>query len=319
MLDLIIANMLENISLFKKYWMPLFIIISIFYVAYYISSQFGRIDNVISLSLAPLAGSAIFQFIFWAVSSYLWSMALVIVSSRKISLIDSFFQLCLVNLGKYIPGKIWGVFARGSYLKQYHNIDIGKIIQATYIEQIYLLGSGAILASLIFATMNPGPLLWVAAPIISLVIIIATVYQKPLVAFIRVVTRVGKLDTNYEVNNFKMPVMQQLFMLAMYILVWLLLSMVLYGLYLALFEVDISYHMAAIMVLSCVAGMIAGFIAIFSPGGIGVREAVSGAILANYMPTSDAILLVLLFRIWLASLEITVGGALYLRSRKQLG
>jgi hypothetical protein len=312
------ATMQGFTGVFKKYWMPLFVFVSLLYVAYYISSQLDRFGNDISLSLMPLAGSALFQFLFWIVSSYLWSMALITVSSKKVSLVDSFFQLCLVNLGKYIPGKIWGMFARGSYLKQRHDIDVGRIIQATYIEQMYLLGSGVILASLIVAAISSRPILWAVAPVISLVIIIASVYQKPLTSMIRFAHRLGRSDATYELQNFDLPAIRQLAMLVMYVVVWLLLSMVMYGLYLALFQAEISWHMAAVMTLSCIAGMSAGFVAIFSPGGVGVREAVSGGILAAYMPMSDAILLVLLFRIWLAVLEVIVGGTLYLRNRKQV-
>lgn len=305
-------------SFLQKYWMTLFIVASVAYVGYYINSQISSIDDNLSLSPLPLIGSAFFQLLFWTVSSQLWSMALHTVTSTRVTLIDSFFQLCLVNLGKYLPGKIWGMLARGSYLKQRHAIDVSKIIQATYIEQVYLMGSGVVVASLVLAIINANRWMWFAALLILAMMTAAIFYQKYLEKLIRLAYRLRGAAEDYRSNEFSLPGRKQLYMLVMYMLDWVLLSMVFYGLYIALFQAELSLTMAAVMTLACVTGMIAGFIAIFAPGGVGVREAVSGSILAAYMPIGDAVLVVLLFRIWLATLDVLVGGSLYLGKRKKL-
>lgn len=298
--------------------MALFIVASVVYVGYYINSQLGSIDDNLSFSPLPLVGSAFFQLLFWTVSSQLWAMALHTVTSTRVTLIDSFFQLCLVNLGKYLPGKIWGMMARGSYLNQRHAIDVSKIIQATYIEQVFLMGSGIVVASLVLAVITANQWMWLVALLILALMTVAIVYQKFLDKLIRLAYRLRGASGDYHSNEFRLSGRKQLYMLVMYMLVWVLLSMVLYGLYIALFQAELSLTMAAVMTLACVAGMSAGFIAIFSPGGVGVREAVSGSILAAYMPIGDAVLVVLLFRIWLATLEVLVGGSLYLGKRKEL-
>lgn len=305
-------------SFLQKYWMTLFIVASVAYVGYYINSQLSSIDDNLSFSPLPLVGSAFFQLLFWTVSSQLWGLALRTVTSTKVTLIDSFFQLCLVNLGKYLPGKIWGMLARGSYLNQRHAIDVSKIIQATYIEQVYLVGSGVVVASLVLAVITANRWMWLVALLILAMMTAAIVYQKYLEKLLRLADRLRGAAEDYRSNEFSLSGRKQLYMLVMYMLVWVLLSMVLYGLYMALFQAELSLTMAAVMTLACVAGMLAGFIAIFAPGGVGVREAVSGSILAAYMPIGDAVLVVLLFRIWLATLDVLVGGSLYLGKRKKL-
>lgn len=306
-------------ELLKKYWMPLFMVGSLFYVVYYVRTQLDGIGAGISFELTPLVGSVIFQAMFWVVSSFLWRTALFTVSDKLLTLTDSFFQLCLVNLGKYIPGKIWGMVARASYLKQNHNIDVGRIIQATYIEQIYLLGSGVVLASLVAAVISADPRFWFLALLITVSVFAAMIFQKPISFLVDLLRRLHKSESVDKISDFRLPLNRMAMMLALYIVVWLLLSMVMYSLYLSLFPAEISMHMASVMVLACVAGISAGFVAVFSPGGVGVREAVSGAVLVPYMPVADAILLVLLFRIWLATLEILVGGTLYLKNRDRAG
>lgn len=295
--------------------MPAFVGISILYVSYYLYGQLDEAGGTLRPSLFPLLASAVFQVVFWVLSSHLWSIALYVVSSKRVPLTDSFFQLCLVNLGKYIPGKVWGIVARATYARQHHGIDISRNIQATYIEQIYLLGAGAIVASIVAAAIWSNPVLWVVAPLVSIAVIVATIYQKPMASLIRLLNRLQKSAADVEIGEFRLSASLMFSLLLRYMIVWVLLGMVMYGLYVALFPGPLSLQMAAVVTLSCIAGMSAGFIAVFAPGGVGVREAVSGAILAAYMPLPDAVLVVLLFRIWLATLEVLAGGALYLRHR----
>ena len=306
------------ISFLRKYWMATFILASMLYVGYYINSQITTIDDDIRFSPLPLIGCVVFQLLFWLVSSHLWSTALLTVSKVQVGLLDSFFQLCLVNLGKYLPGKIWGMIARGSYLNQRHAIDLPRIVQATYIEQIYLIGSGIILASLVLAVITANQLMWLLAVLILAIISAAMIYQKPLDMLLKLSHRLRGAQDGFASDKFTLSILKQLYLLTMYMMVWVLLSMVLFGLYIAVFQVPPTLPMAAVMVLACVVGVSAGFVAIFSPGGVGVREAVMGSILAAYIPVSDAVLLVLLFRIWLATLEVIVGGPLYLSKRKEI-
>lgn len=301
----------------SRYWMPIFIGISLLYVSYYLYGQLDRVDRTVSFSVLPLLGSALIQVVYWVLMTYLWTVVLQLASGTKVRLSDGFFQLCLIILGKYIPGKIWGVVARATYSKQEHGIDLGSMVQATYIEQIYVIGSGAIVASLLAAALGINDVLWLVALGSLLVIVVATLYQKPLTALIRWAHSWRKLDETIELDDVRLPPARMLGVLFFYMVGWLLLGAVMYGLYLSLFESTVSIRMAAIVILACAAGICAGILAIFAPGGVGVREAVSGAILAPYMPLADAVLLVLIFRLWLAALDVLVGGAIYLRHTRR--
>ncbi len=306
----------EGRALIRKYWMPVFVLVSILYIAYYLFSQLDQAGGDLKPSVMPLLVSALFQVSFWALSSHLWSVVLFAVSAKRVPIADSFFQLCLVNLGKYIPGKVWGMVARASYAQQKHGIDMSRNIQATYFEQIYLLGAGAIVASVIAAILWSNPLLWVLAPVVSVAVVVATIYQRPMTLLMQWINKLRKTESDLGTYEVRLSPALMFGLLLRYMIVWVLLGMVMYCLYLALFPGLVSVQMAAVVTLACIAGMSAGFVAIFAPGGVGVREAVSGAILAAYMPLSDAVLVVLLFRIWLAALEVLAGGALYLRHRR---
>jgi uncharacterized membrane protein YbhN (UPF0104 family) len=64
-------------------------------------------------------------------------------------------------------------------------------------------------------------------------------------------------------------------------------------------------------------GITLGFFAIFAPAGIGVREGVTSAILLNQMPLTDALLLSLLYRLWVVAIELS-GGLLALWSARAM-
>ncbi|MBT8091507.1 MAG: flippase-like domain-containing protein [Gammaproteobacteria bacterium] len=296
----------------QKYWLALFFAISVLYVVYYIYGQIDRLQETIEFSFLPLLASIAIQVVSWLLFGYLWAALLSLVAGKKVTLWNSLFQLCMLTLGKYIPGKIWGVVARASYAKQEHGITIGKMVQATYIEQLYVFGSGVIVAAVLAAALGINDLLWYVAALLLLALMGATFYQKPLTSLIRWSYRRHDPDAQVVLEAPNLPPLRMPSVLLLYGLGWLLLGLVMYTLYLSVFEAEPVPRMAMAIVMAGTAGYCAGLIAFFAPGGIGVREAVSGGILAGFMPLADAVLLVLIFRLWLASLDILAGGGMYL-------
>lgn len=296
----------------QRYWLALFFGLSAVYVAYYIYGQIDRLQDAINFSLSFLLASIAIQVVFWLLIGYLWTVVLSLVAGKRVTLWDGLFQLCMMTLGKYIPGKIWGVVARASYARQEHDIAIGRMVQATYIEQLYVFGSGTIVAALLTAALGVNDLLWYLPVLLLLALMAATFYQKPLTSLIRWAYRRHDPEAKIDLEDPSLPPLRMLSVLLLYGLGWLLLGSVMYTLYLSVFEVDPALRMVAIVIMAGTAGYCAGLLAFFAPGGIGVREAVSGGILAGIMPLADAVLLVLIFRLWLAALDVLAGGGMYL-------
>ena len=80
----------------------------------------------------------------------------------------------------------------------------------------------------------------------------------------------------------------------------------------AFVDIELTRATVPVFVLSLTAGFLAGFVALFAPGGVGVREGVGAALLANIMSLEDAVLLMLMFRLWVVVMEL-LAGALMLR------
>ena len=72
------------------------------------------------------------------------------------------------------------------------------------------------------------------------------------------------------------------------------------------------YWKDAGILTSCYAfAWIVGFLSFLTPGGLGIREGLLGILLANYMPTAQATLVALLYRLWMLSAESLLTGAAF--------
>ena len=103
-----------------------------------------------------------------------------------------------------------------------------------------------------------------------------------------------------------------------YIGVWLFLAMTFMLVCTAFVDIELSRATVPVFVLSLTAGFLAGFLALFAPGGVGVREGVGAVILATIMSLEEAVLLMLMFRVWVVVAEL-LAGALVLRRAKSGG
>jgi len=61
---------------------------------------------------------------------------------------------------------------------------------------------------------------------------------------------------------------------------------------------------------------IVGFLSFLTPGGLGIREALLGGLLANYMPASQATLVALVCRVGMLSAEMLLAGIAFFLDRK---
>ncbi|MHB8348507.1 MAG: lysylphosphatidylglycerol synthase domain-containing protein [Acidiferrobacterales bacterium] len=295
------------IKIIRRYWLSFFLVIGLVFAGVYFRREFGRVDHPLHLSEGSLVLALALQAAFWLLTSVLWKRIVAEVSASRISLKESFFQLCLVSIGKYLPGKVWGMVARASHMKRRHGIAQEKIIAATYLEQFFLLCSAALLVAALLVGIKGTVWAWALAVLATAGAIAGQRYNNIIVALIsRLYVWVGRKDKQHVVVGSLAP-MTYYFLLLSYVVVWALLGLVFSCIYFTFFSVPVTCSAIPSMMLANTVGITVGFLAIFAPGGIGVREAVSSGLLASRIPFTDAILLSLLFRLWLIITEISLG------------
>lgn len=210
-------------------------------------------------------------------------------------------------LGKYLPGKVWIVGMRAAFLKQ-HSVAIGLTLNALLLENLLLVSSALLLwgiASLVAIGAHPAglsiPLALLAfAPVVCLVLA-PTVLSGPAKAMARL------FDGRAEIPKLGISTTAKL--AAQYTATWLMLGS---SIWLLAGALGYDLPVVTIPYLSAHYGLsvIAGFVAVFAPAGIGVREAVFVFATRGLLSAADSFSLALAARLLTSLAELLATGML---------
>lgn len=287
----------------KQAWVVIFLAVGLVYVAYYFHTLAPRLALTPHLSLDALWLAAAIQIVCLLLLANLWRVILVDVSATKLTLMQSLTQLALLLIGKYLPGKIWGMVARGAHAKRY-GVERSFSLVATYLEQALLLHAAILLCGAILAWKYDWP--WLG------VVMVAILLGGPLLLH-RLWNVLGWLARLFP--RLRLPprfvtpsIWRYAELVLAYTLTWVMNAAVLVALFHASFDRPLTWELIGALALANTAGISIGFFALFAPGGIGVREVVTSMFLVHSMSLADAALLSLLYRFWLVGWELLLGG-----------
>jgi len=174
------------------------------------------------------------------------------------------------NLGKYLPGKVWAV-AGMAVMAQRAGVGAGPATASAIIVQVLAIGTGAAVAALTgwssLRNAYPGARSGLAL-LLVLSVLAAGVLLRP--ESVRKVVRLAAPDA--AVGTLTPPVGAVAFGLAANTIAWLGYGVALWLLARGLLPGAGLSLLRAIAVFT--ASYLAGFLALFAPGGIGVREGV---------------------------------------------
>ena len=254
---------------------------------------------------------------FWLLAATFWRFAVYVTTDKRLSMSESFRQLALVAVGKYVPGKVWGFLARGTALRQAETTTKG-VFAATFVEQWAMLMSAGLVGGLLLLFTRPNQLFTVVA----LVAISTALFGNYLFRFgIAFFNRVLKLLTTKDDTGMATPLAYRRYvaLLTMHSLMWVLIGFVLASIYYAFSLQPFSFELCAALMLANTLGIVVGFVALFAPGGLGVREAVTTAMLLPYMPLEQAAVLSIAFRVWTTSIDVFLAIMLVGQSARAAG
>ncbi len=180
--------------------------------------------------------------------------------SNREALIDA----GLMTVGKYIPGKIWGLMGRGALEGSDFTLDSRRVVISTA-EQLVVLWYGASIVGMawLLTELDSGSsrfnIILLTSPVLAMAPWLASVItQRWLYS-----SRDGGLPV--------LPVRSWPTLACGYILLWSINPIPL--LVLAGTSIDLTYADSIHLGLAFIASVMAGWVAFFSPAGIGVREA----------------------------------------------
>lgn len=201
------------------------------------------------------------------------------------------------NLGKYVPGKVWSIVAMSGMAAE-RGVSPAVAAGSSVVMQVVTIAAGAAVVVASGGAIPGGP----AAAAILVVAIIAALLALP-----AVIPRLLKL-AGKRAENAKLPPTGTLwFTIVVACAAWVLLSLG-FMLFVRAILPESDGNVLAYM-SAYTASYIAGFLAPFAPGGIGVREPalVIAMTRLELASTADAAVIAVASRLWLTVVELVPG------------
>lgn len=218
----------------------------------------------------------------------------------------------LASLGKYIPGKVWAV-AGAAVLAQRAGVDPSVAVAGALVLQVLALASGAavvaITAAEAFRLVGQG-----ATPIAATILLLSLVGVAGLTSQ-PFLDRIGRLLPASWPRPRAIPAGMVGVAFVANVLAWIGYGVALLLLARGLLPGVVLSLPQAIGVFTC--SYLAGFLALFAPGGLGPRESVFLLMLAGDIGLKPAAALALASRLLLTGTEVLPAVPLLLRRRAQ--
>ncbi len=270
-------------------------------------------DNPFSLQPFPLVLSTlIFAFSYfiqiWA--WYLITLKLKISISFKGTLESWFYS----QLGKYLPGKVWLLLSR-FYFYESKGKSKKSISVALYIETVTMVMAACLVflaAQVIFGEKWLSYSLNQSGWLVLLCILgFASLHPRVLQKILNWVL----VRFNREPVSLSISYANVLWILIVCIVAWVIGGVGFYLFVGSVSPVTPEYFLFLTGALAISSTL--GLIAIFAPGGLGVREGTLVYLLSFMMATPVAVIISILTRIWMTFIEIGLIGVVYLFHRFQ--
>ena len=248
--------------------------------------DFGRLDGGV-FAAAVVASVA-------AVSAYgfVWPYLLRRLGTpASWSWITLFFKS---QLGKYLPGSVWQYAGRVG-LARSREVPIQRALVSIVAEIAYSAVAAAAASSLILG--------WVAAAVVFVGLAVLLAVGLALRGRAVELGGAGRLDRPSVLAALRAGPGA----IVLYLVVWAMYGVAFWTTGRALFAIPASDIPRYIGVFAL--AWLAGLVAFFAPGGIGVREAVIAALLTGRLGQADAIVLAATSRVVLSAIDVAAGAA----------
>ncbi len=306
-----------TVSLWRRCWPPAFLLASTAFVIWHFREEGTRVAKLGPLDWRFLAAALVLQLSYLAINTLCWHSTVRWYAGVRLTWLASFRQLTMAALGKYFPGKVWGMIARADALKQ-AGVPLRRSALATINEQFLLLYASLLICTLSWLLIRPDGYAATAALAAGAGLFALPRLQRWTLG-LRLVHRIFHENFSETGENNVLNLSQILFLVGCYSAIWVISGLTIGALYYAIFGGNPTLAMFAQLIVANTIGISIGFFAVFSPGGLGIREAITGAMLAAHIGAESAVLLCLAFRLWIVAFELLGGLSLLMREGKTTG
>lgn len=222
------------------------------------------------------------------------------------SYLRMFTIVTVTQLGKYIPGSIWHFAARISSYKE-NSLSNKKTAKAMLLENAWLVGSALAFGLLLLTIEKPEALL---TKYLGLTLP-ATLWEfLPFIVFILWLVGLVLLD-KFLLDKRSFSLSRLIRLVLIQIAIWACLG----GSFYLIFQGALVEHFLLILGGYAISWMV-GYVFIFAPSGIGVREAVLVALFSTIVPTQQIAAYSIVHRLIYTVVEVLLGGIGFVLQRR---
>jgi hypothetical protein len=289
----------------------LYIIVTFLFVVYYIYIKWEVVPGIVESShLDYLIYAVVFGIL--NLISYGFVVFLLYTDlGAGITYWNTLKIILVSRIGVYLPGRIW--YASNFYIfSRKFNISPLVIGQSFGLVNIFLFITGGICSLQILLPLLTS---WQKIILVSSVFLLLIFSQPSVVNYIvSIFPKISELLKNL-IYFTKFTSKIYFKYIIYFIILWLISGVRLFFCTLALTPIQYTDFMTVLA--SSAASLIIGMLAIFAPGGIGVREGVGAVILSTIIPMETAVFVMIISRFLSAGTDLSTGlSAFYFLKKK---
>jgi len=300
-----LLNSLKNPKLVYAY-----VTIAFAFLTYYIFKHWTYVPQILS---SPNLSFLLYAFIFGCINFVAYSYVSHVLYKELGAEISYWRTLEIIlasRIGIYLPGRIW--YASNFYIfSRKLNISPSIIAQSFGLNNIFLFMTGGVCS---LPIVLPFLSFWEKIVFISIICLLL-IFSHPqsikyIVSFIPKLNKIVKDQIYFTRFTSKLYLTFLIYFFAL----WIISGVRLYFCILTLTPVQFNDFMTILS--ACAASLLIGMLAIFAPGGIGVREGVGVFILSTILPVEIALFVMIISRLLSAIIDLGGGiSAFYLLNK----
>lgn len=218
----------------------------------------------------------------------------------KVIIKDSIISYGIYIFSKYIPGKLWMIIGKAEYISKKYNQPIAISGTLSFLHQLIVILSGAILSSIALVYISSQELSYLKFLIPS-IILIAFLFGFNYI--INYTTQFVNLFLKKKIEKFRVRDKSLLLATLLSLSIW-----VSWGIGFFLFAQSISPISISLMISFIFPiATVAGILAIVVPGGIGIREGILGIFIYKFIGAHQLASTISIFsRLWFLIGEVFI-------------
>jgi uncharacterized membrane protein YbhN (UPF0104 family) len=217
----------------------------------------------------------------------------------RLSVRDAHRVWYIGNLARYVPGKVLQL-AGTAYLARAKGVSPVLTVSASLTSQLFVLAAGLVIAATTLPDVAAAAGREEVRPIgfaVAALLLLFLLTPALDLAYRLVLRAIGRGEYHQRV-----PIGERIVLLAANLAAWLAFGV---GFWLFVRAVaPIGADTLVPMIGISAAGYVGGYLAVFVPGGLGVREGLYALLLAAYVPPTMALTIAIACRLWLTACEL---------------